>query len=475
MISAAWSFNRLFIAPLAASAFLLAGCGGTPATQPTTTPEVSANAAKARPAPKPKKPELPPGLSLSGLGRIETRTTASPLQNLFALNRPEGEAPPVRVGLLLPLTGAAANAGTMMLDAAQMALFDSGERRLMLVPLDTESTPEGAQRAAQTAATQGVDIILGPLFSAHVQLVADTVASRNIPVLAFSNDVAAAGRNAAVLGLAPEAEIRRILEYASFLRLTEIGAFLPDSEYGLLIGRHFEVIAPELGLNPVRLNYYPAGAEADNETLLFAAKDFADYDLRRKALEEERALLTGKEDEASKRALKRMEVLDTFGDPPFQAVLLAEPRGRLATVAPLLAFYDVDPATVQFLGLGSWYGHNLQAEPTLVGAVFPGPEPQLYDTMTSRFSGFFGYEPGRLAAVAYDAVAMTASIVATKGGDRPLTNEAIHNPGGFAAYYGPFRVLPSGQTERLLPVLKVTRDGLQVADPARASFDALLN
>ena len=55
----------------------------------------------------------------------------------------------IRVGLLLPLSGAAAPLGEDMLSAAQMALFDVGENDLVLLPRDTGGTATGARQAAQ--------------------------------------------------------------------------------------------------------------------------------------------------------------------------------------------------------------------------------------------------------------------------------------------------------------------------------------
>src|SRR5438046_3056241 len=49
----------------------------------------------------------------------------------------------VKVALLLPLSGPNAGLGRAMLDAAQMALFDTGEGDLMLLPRDTGGTAEG--------------------------------------------------------------------------------------------------------------------------------------------------------------------------------------------------------------------------------------------------------------------------------------------------------------------------------------------
>ena len=56
-------------------------------------------------------------------------------------------AGPAKVALLVPLSGANADLGQALLDAAQLALFESGADRLILVPRDT-----GGNAAASPAA-----------------------------------------------------------------------------------------------------------------------------------------------------------------------------------------------------------------------------------------------------------------------------------------------------------------------------------
>ena len=60
---------------------------------------------------------------------------------------PLGQPPtagPVKVGLLVPMSGPNTELGKAMLEAAQLALFTTGGDRLTLIPRDTGGTPEGA-------------------------------------------------------------------------------------------------------------------------------------------------------------------------------------------------------------------------------------------------------------------------------------------------------------------------------------------
>lgn len=471
--------NRFLAGVSGLLALGLAACAGTPEKQPEAPPPV-VRAAPVKPAPapppEPVEPAIPAGLA-GTFNAIETRSAEGFRMQQILLTRPELDGQrPVRAAVLLPLSGNAAAVGQRLLDAAMLAMFDQQQPRLNLIPKDTKGTPEGAEQAARLALAEGAEIIIGPLFGSHVQVVNAVAAPAGVPVLAFSNDSEAAGRGAHILGVTPTNEVRSIIGFALARGHSRIAAFLPDSVYGRRVHQALiEAMQQSVG-ELVRVTYYPAGAEADDELLLQYAREFADYDLRQKALEEERARLEQNNDAISKAALERLEVLDTLGDPPFDAVLLAEPASRLPTIAPLLAFYDVDPVVVRFLGLGGWFAPDLQSEPTLIGGWFPGPDPAFYDSFAQRFRSSFGTDPDRIAMLGYDAIALAATLVRDQAPGQPVfTDRALLDEQGFAAYYGTFRLRPDGQSERLLPVLEVARDGLRVVGRPRQGFAPLLN
>ena len=99
--------------------------------------------------------------------------SAGPPGGAPAVGPPAAPGPggPVKVAVLLPLSGANAELGKAMQEAAQLALFTTGNDRFTLVPRDTGGTPESAANAARSALTEGAQLILGPLLAAEVAAV----------------------------------------------------------------------------------------------------------------------------------------------------------------------------------------------------------------------------------------------------------------------------------------------------------------
>ena len=148
---------------------------------------------------------------------------------------PAGRAGPARVAILVPESAEDAGAaalGRALADAARLARDSGGADRPVLAVYDTAGRPDLAAAAARKALREGADVILGPLFTDSTRAVGDAVAGQGVPVLAFSNDAAAAGGPIWITGSTPEAEARRIVAHADRQGLRPIGVFRPDTDYG---------------------------------------------------------------------------------------------------------------------------------------------------------------------------------------------------------------------------------------------------
>lgn len=405
--------------------------------------------------------ETPPEDEVAALPPAEERPLAE--EDRFAVLPPvrvpfDAESG-TRVGLLLPMSGQAAALGQAMLDAATLAVFDAGGRDVMLLPRDTGGTAEGAARAADALSAQGVDIVLGPLFGRLVPSARGVFAGAATPVVAFSNDSSVAGNGVYVLGFTPEAQVARVVDYAVAQGRGRFAALLPGDAYGRRVASALRRAVFAAGVEFVDVAFYSdvSGDAAQ------AAEGLARYKERQKALEDRRRELEARDDEEAERELAELEVLDTLGPPPFDALLLAESGERLKALATLLPYYDIDRADVQLLGTSLWDDPAIREEPALAGAWFASAAPDNWPAFATRYRNAFGSEPPRLAALAYDAAAL-AIVLKRRGAG--FDTAAITNPSGFLGATGVFRFASDGVSEHGLAVFEVRPDGLRVVDPA---------
>jgi branched-chain amino acid transport system substrate-binding protein len=400
-----------------------------------------------------------------------TGVTPSDL-NLLAPQGPRTVEPEVtevgarRVALLVPLTGRGASMGRALLDAAQLALFETAQDDLELLVFDTQGTVVGAEAAARLAVTDGARLILGPLFGASAQAVRPVVKAAGISAVSFSNNRDIAGGGVYVFGFLPDQQVRRIISYAAGKGHVAIGALVPSSGFGELVVAAARIAAERHGAGITRATYYdPSDIELSS-----SVRQFADYDSRKSVLSAQKKALLQKTDQISRRALERLSGLETLGDPPFDSVLLPAGDPEVRGLAPLLAFYDVDPARVQFLGTALWgEARGLGVEPAIVGGWYAAPSPKAWSLFEDKFERAFAKRPPRLASLGYDAMLLA---VALTYGERGTNYEpaALTDVSGFAGVDGIFRLLADGTNQRGLAVIEVEERGGRVIDPAPSSF-----
>jgi ABC-type branched-subunit amino acid transport system substrate-binding protein len=358
---------------------------------------------------------------------------------------------PVKIGLLLPLSGSNAGLGKAMLDAAQLALFEKGGDRLTLVPRDTKGTAAGAADAARAALADGVGIILGPLLAAEVEAVKPIAAAGQINVIAFSTVTRLAGGNTFLMGFLPKEEVVREVGFARDRGLGRFAALAPNSPYGHLAVDALRGAAAATGASLTDAEFYDPGAGD-------AAAAIGQ-------------LLPGGP-AAGAGAAEASAAAEPRPAPRFDALLLPEGGERLRHIAQEVRLAGLDPKAVRLLGSGLWDEPDIGSDRALDGGWFAASPPAARQDFERRYRATYGRGPPRLASLGYDAAAL-AGTLAQRPEERPFSRQAILDQEGFAGIDGRFRFTPDGLVQRALAVLEIEPAGNVVVSPAPESFQNL--
>ncbi|MBW3550808.1 MAG: penicillin-binding protein activator, partial [Proteobacteria bacterium] len=130
----------------------------------------------------------------------------------------DGYRPPVRVGVLLPLSGDMSAAAAPVRDGFLAGYYGEQRRRPEVTFYDTQGTPGGAVAAYDQASTEGNDLVLGPLGREEVGTLFNR-AALPVPVLALNRGVVRPPAGHAGFSLSPEDEGLAAADY-----LTDRGA-----------------------------------------------------------------------------------------------------------------------------------------------------------------------------------------------------------------------------------------------------------
>jgi len=391
---------------------------------------IAAAAAIALGACQPKLPVPPPLAPEANTGTVPTRPLTENKPTFLTLPNISSSRAPVRVGILLPFASTTPSVKALavaMLKSAELALYDSANKDIILMTADEGATAESSRLAAVRLLDQGAEIIVGPLFSASVKAISHEARDRGVSVLAFSTDRSVAGDGIFLMSFLPENDVKRVVSYAIAQGRHRFAALSANTPYGDVTVATF--------------------------TAAVAAGDGRVIDLERFAYSADAALKPAQ------------DVAQAGAD----AVFIPLGGQILRAIAPTLGASGLDPKKVKLLGTSLWDEPANLAEPTLLGGWFAAPSRADNEAFIAKYKATYGASPPALAALSYDAISLVA-LLSSGEPYRRFTRAALTDPNGFSGVDGIFRFTPDGTAERGLAVMALTPEGFREIDPAPKTF-----
>ncbi len=330
-----------------------------------------------------------------------------------------------RVALLLPLTGPDAEVGQSIANATTLALLDTRNATIRMTSYDTAL---GVDAAVRKAVADGNKLILGPLRSDDVVAVANVAGPAKVPVISFSNDIGAAGRNVFLMGHLPNQSIDRVVKYAFSMGQKRFGGIVSKDVYGQRALSNITNSVRAVGGTLVSIQ------EVDGSAASI--------------------------DAASKK-LAAAGAMD--------AVLIAD-SGRVAmTTVPALRRNGVK--TAKILGTDRWnVDSSLTANIPMRGAWFAAVPDATYRQYAEKYRVRFAKAPMRISSLGYDSVLLVARVAQNWKIGTAFPVARLTDAEGFIGIDGAFRFFANGQSERMLEVLEVQAGKYATVDVAPKNF-----
>ncbi len=342
---------------------------------------------------------------------------------------------PHKIALLVPLSGRSQKIGQAIFDAAQMALYSSGNRDFQIMPFDTgdAASLDIAEKAANDAVAQGAEVIIGPLFSDAVNVVAPIARARGIKVFSFSNNKAVAGNGVYLLGLMPDQQIERIMQYAADRGITGISALLPDNLFGNQVA---EIVRKQSAWRNVAIR-----------RMHFYAAQRTDFSLAAKAVAE---------------AYKAKNIIPSRNS---EAVLIPEAGINLKEIYTGLNNNGFNNTTVRLLGSALWDDPEVIRDKSFAGGWYAAPPYESFDSFKRDFRSTFGYAAPDIAALGYDAVNLALQLSRSN-----YSSADIHSSYGFNGLRGAYRFDAKGISYRNYAIYEIRDGSSHVIDSASSGF-----
>lgn len=247
-------------------------------------------------------------------------------------------------------------------------------------------------------------IFVGTLSSNATKLV-KKYCKEKIIFFSLAADKSLANECIYLINFFPEDDLRALFNF--FPAESKIALLYPENYYGYNINKIIDPIA--MKSNSIIINR--ASYKEDLTNARDAIKELGKYELRKYELERQKKLLFNKNDEISKKVLKKIKKYQTLGNVEFTHLILPDYGIRLLEIAPLLPFYDVDPNKVKFVGTGVWDDPVFFEEPSLQGAIFSGIAVENREDFFNDYEYVYKDRPMRVITIPYDLVGILSHII----------------------------------------------------------------
>ncbi len=378
----------------------------------------------------------------------------------------------IRVGVLAPFSGDYKKLGEAIKNTAIMALYEISSNKVIVQFYDTKGTENGAKQAVVDAINQGIDIIIGPVFSHEVSAIKSIASDAGVDVLAFTSDPNAIGGGVYTLALLLPQQIEKIIDYACSLGKQNFAILTQDTEFGQLVVNSAIKAAYncENGAQILNVGYYSPKQGDMISVIKELAGDRSVYvDAFRRRQKGEAEYAEGYElPEGEEEEIDILSVFNSSSQIPldFDAILIAEEGSNLRSLSAVLNYYDITNDEALFLGTQQWSDPNLAREKALVGGVYPEIPVKGFSDFANRYKSIYGSIPPRIASQAYDGIALVSVLANSKN----FSSDAITDTSGFAGVDGIFRLFKNGASERGLAIMEIARPQAKMIEAAPDTF-----
>ena len=168
---------------------------------------------------------------------------------------------------------------------------------------------------------------------------------------------------------------------------------------------------------------------------------------------------------------------DPLPEPAYDVLILAGQPDFILRTAPVLAFYDLDPERVTYLGTDLWTRADLASEPSLQGSIITQASLPPSGGFEKHWQSVFNKPSNTLVRLGFDAFALIAltkqemTQKVTKSASTQMRPKDIDwrasliRQQGFQGFSGQFNLLPDGRNQREYELFQISNNKISSFQP----------
>ena len=302
----------------------------------------------------------------------------------------------LKIGLLAPLSGEYKELGNSLLYSLQLALNEINDKNVYIIPQDSGSNnKKKLNEAVKEIRSKDVNIVIGPINNEDFE---EVKKFNDVIFISPSNIDPEFQQNIISIGISFESQMMALVKFIKKQKKSKTVILIPRNNYTNLIEKKLG----KLNLNEYKIFKY----NPDPKILTGEIEILTNYSQRKKNLELRKKLFEDKEDEQSKRQLKRLEQKYTLGDVSFDSVIIIDFGNSLKSVLTSLIFTDVDQEKVLFTTLNQWFDESIFYENTVKNLYYPSVNYKEFKKYKENYFKTFNNFPSEITILAYDALGL---------------------------------------------------------------------
>ena len=302
----------------------------------------------------------------------------------------------LRVGLLAPFSGEYKNLGESLLLSTQLALDEIDNNNIIIIPRDSGSdNKEKLNLAIQEIINSGAKIIIGPMTSLYFS---EIKKYKSTIFISLSNKEPKISNNLINIGISLESQLETIQKLLIKEKKRKTVILYPKNEYEEFIDKKIKAVQLK--------NYRVFKYSSDPRILTGEIEKLTNYSQRKKNLERRKKFLIKKDDEPSRRELKKLDRLFTLGKVNFDSIIIIDFGSNLKSVLSSLVYTDVDDSSVLISTVNQWFDESIFRKNLVKNLYFPSVNMKQFKKYNENYFKSFGVKPDEITILAYDALGL---------------------------------------------------------------------
>ena len=281
-----------------------------------------------------------------------------------------------------------------------MAINKIDNPLIEIIPKDTESNPEITLKKAKELNSEGVKIVIGPVFNKNLVYLKEI---KNMTFLSLTNRLIENTDNVISAGINSTSQFKTISEFQKMNELKKTIILIPKKNYMEEIEKGIK----QSKILSKKVYYY----DSEPTILTKQIEKITKYKIRKNNLKDEIKRLEKSSDANKEKKIENLKKKDTLGKLNFDSIIISDFDESLKSIITSLLYTDVSPKNIYFLTLNQWFDKSLLKEKSLKPIYFPSINKKNYDIFLKNYYETFNEYPNQLSFLSYDLVGLVYYLI----------------------------------------------------------------